>query len=104
MAGHLGVAELRHQGEHLQLLGAEGPGGVPHPGQQPGRRLIIDEPTSALDQERGSSILELILKITVEHDTATVLVTHDQRLLPLMHSVHTLVDDVLSTSVTTVAG
>ncbi|HSP53764.1 MAG TPA: ABC transporter ATP-binding protein [Cryobacterium sp.] len=60
--------------------------------------LVVDEPTSALDQERGSSILELILRLTVEHDTATVLVTHDQRLLPLMDSVHTMVDGALTTT------
>lgn len=66
--------------------------------------LVIDEPTSALDQERGSSILELILKLTVEHDTATVLVTHDQRLLPMLHAVHTMVDGVLTAALDTVAG
>ena len=65
--------------------------------------LVVDEPTSALDQERGSSILELILRLTVEHDTATVLVTHDQRLLPLMDSVHTMVDGTLTATRQTVA-
>lgn len=60
--------------------------------------LVIDEPTSALDQERGASILDLILRLTKEHDTATVLVTHDQRLLPLMSSVHTMVDGTLRAS------
>ena len=60
--------------------------------------LVVDEPTSALDQERGSSILELIVRLTVEHDTATVLVTHDQRLLPLMDSLHTMVDGTRTTS------
>ena len=65
--------------------------------------LVVDEPTSALDQERGSSILELLLRLTVEHDTATLLVTHDQRLLPLMDSVHTMVDGTLSRSRHTVA-
>ena len=60
--------------------------------------LVIDEPTSALDQERGASILDLILRLTREHDTATVLVTHDQRLLPLMSSVHTMVDGTLRAS------
>lgn len=59
--------------------------------------LIIDEPTSALDQERGSLILELILRLTTEHNTASLLVTHDQRLLPLFSSVHTMVDGTLST-------
>ncbi|TFC51181.1 ABC transporter ATP-binding protein [Cryobacterium sp. TMT1-21] len=60
--------------------------------------LVVDEPTSALDQERGSEILALILRLTAEHDTATVLVTHDQRLLPLMSAVHTMVDGTLTPS------
>jgi putative ABC transport system ATP-binding protein len=59
--------------------------------------LVVDEPTSALDQERGSSILALILRLTAEFDTATILVTHDQRLLPLMSSVHSMVDGGLTT-------
>jgi putative ABC transport system ATP-binding protein len=59
--------------------------------------LVVDEPTSALDQERGSSILALILRLTKEFDTATILVTHDQRLLPLMGSVYSMVDGALTT-------
>ncbi|MDJ0322956.1 ABC transporter ATP-binding protein [Cryobacterium sp. PH31-AA6] len=64
--------------------------------------LVIDEPTSALDQERGASILDLILRLTGEHDTATILVTHDQRLLPMLDSVHNMVDGILSVSRATV--
>lgn len=54
--------------------------------------LIIDEPTSALDQERGREIIELIMKITKEFNTSTMLVTHDQSHLPLMDQVMTMVD------------
>jgi putative ABC transport system ATP-binding protein len=43
--------------------------------------LLIDEPTSALDQERGHSILDLILRLTTEQNTASLLVTHDVQLL-----------------------
>jgi len=64
--------------------------------------LVIDEPTSALDQERGASILDLILRLTGEHDTATVLVTHDQHLLPMLDSVHNMVDGTLSVNRATV--
>lgn len=44
--------------------------------------LIVDEPTSALDQERGTQIIDLLLRLTAEHSTATMLVTHDARILP----------------------
>lgn len=54
--------------------------------------LIVDEPTSALDQERGHEIIELIMKLTRELNTATLLVTHDQTHLPLMDDVITMVD------------
>lgn len=60
--------------------------------------LVIDEPTSALDQERGYEIIELILKVAKEFNTATLLVTHDQSHLPLMHDVKTMVDGKFVTS------
>ena len=49
--------------------------------------LLVDEPTSALDQERGASIIELILRLTDELNTSTLLVTHDLVHLPRMHGV-----------------
>lgn len=58
--------------------------------------LIVDEPTSALDQERGAEIIDLILKVTAERRTATLLVTHDQTHLRRMGSVHTMVDGKLN--------
>ncbi|NLE78956.1 MAG: ABC transporter ATP-binding protein [Rhodococcus sp.] len=57
--------------------------------------LVIDEPTSALDQERGAAIIELILGVVREHDTATLLVTHDQAHLGRMDTVYRVVDGVL---------
>ena len=56
------------------------------------RVLLVDEPTSALDQERGASIIDLILRLTDELNTATLLVTHDLVHLPRMHGVVHLVD------------
>ena len=58
-------------------------------------RLLV---VVALGQERGSSILELIVRLTIEHATATVPVTHDQRLLPLMDSVQIMVNGTLTMS------
>ncbi len=39
--------------------------------------LLVDEPTSALDHERGAAVLDLLVTLTRERATATVLVTHD---------------------------
>lgn len=54
--------------------------------------LLVDEPTSALDQERGAQIIDLILRLTDERNTSTLLVTHDLVHLPRMHGVLHLVD------------
>ncbi|MZG04166.1 ABC transporter ATP-binding protein, partial [Streptomyces sp. SID5614] len=40
--------------------------------------LLVDEPTSALDHVRGGAVLDLIVALTRERATATVLVTHDR--------------------------
>lgn len=56
----------------------------------------MDEPTSALDQERGAEIIDLILTLTVQRGTATLLVTHDPSHLPRMDAVRTMVDGALS--------
>lgn len=54
--------------------------------------LLVDEPTSALDQERGASVVELILRLTDELATSTLLVTHDVAHLPRMHDVVHVLD------------
>ncbi|MFF5933016.1 ABC transporter ATP-binding protein [Streptomyces sp. NPDC012508] len=40
--------------------------------------LLVDEPTSALDHERGGAVVDLLVALTRERGTATVLVTHDE--------------------------
>lgn len=57
--------------------------------------LLVDEPTSALDQERGASIIELIVRLTTDLSTSTLLVTHDLVHLPRMHAVVHVVDGKL---------
>lgn len=65
--------------------------------------LLVDEPTSALDQERGASIIQLILRLTDELNTSTLLVTHDLVHLPRMHGVVNLVDGALVDTVSAAA-
>lgn len=57
--------------------------------------LIVDEPTSALDQERGAAIIDLIMRMTSEYQTATLLVTHDERHLHRMSAHYNMKDGVL---------
>jgi putative ABC transport system ATP-binding protein len=60
--------------------------------------LLVDAPTSALDQERGASIIELLLTLTRELSTSTLLVTHDLVHLPRMHALVHMVDGRLTES------
>ncbi|MFI5638480.1 ABC transporter ATP-binding protein [Streptomyces goshikiensis] len=46
--------------------------------------LLVDEPTSALDHDRGAAVLDLLVTLTRERATATVLVTHDHAHLERM--------------------
>jgi len=45
------------------------------------RLLIADEPTGNLDPESADEILYLIRDLTIQHKTATILATHDYRLI-----------------------
>lgn len=58
--------------------------------------LLVDEPTSALDQARGAQVMDLIVALTREFQTATLLVTHDTSYLPRMDAVAHMVDGRLS--------
>ncbi|WP_329124948.1 ABC transporter ATP-binding protein [Streptomyces sp. NBC_01465] len=61
--------------------------------------LLVDEPTSALDHERGASVLELLVTLTRERGTATVLVTHDVAHLDRMDRTVTMADGRLDAPV-----
>ncbi|MFD3543874.1 ABC transporter ATP-binding protein [Streptomyces sp. NPDC058662] len=54
--------------------------------------LLVDEPTSALDHERGAAVLDLLVGLTRERGTATVLVTHDRAHLERMDRTATMAD------------
>ncbi|MEU2831196.1 ABC transporter ATP-binding protein [Streptomyces lavendulae] len=54
--------------------------------------LLVDEPTSALDHERGAAVLDLLVTLTRERSTATVLVTHDRAHLDRMDRAATITD------------
>jgi putative ABC transport system ATP-binding protein len=60
--------------------------------------LLVDEPTSALDHERGAAILDLLVTLTRERSTATVLVTHDRVHLERMDRTATMADGRLTPS------
>ncbi|GAA0708507.1 ABC transporter ATP-binding protein [Dactylosporangium roseum] len=59
--------------------------------------LLVDEPTSALDHDRGAAIVDLLINLTRERGTATVLVTHDHGHLDRVDHVAEMVDGRLRT-------
>lgn len=54
--------------------------------------LLVDEPTSALDHEHGAAVLDLLVCLTRERGTATVLVTHDRAHLDEADAVREMTD------------
>ncbi|MEV8532620.1 ABC transporter ATP-binding protein [Streptomyces sp. NPDC051211] len=60
--------------------------------------LLVDEPTSALDHERGAAVLDLLVALTRERSTATVLVTHDRTHLAAVDHTATMTDGRLTAS------
>lgn len=45
--------------------------------------ILADEPTAALDAQRALSVMELLKKLSAEQGVAIIVVTHDERMLPL---------------------
>jgi len=45
--------------------------------------ILADEPTGNLDEETGKLVMDMIFKLTKEHNTSLILVTHDQELAQL---------------------
>ncbi|KQP53859.1 ABC transporter ATP-binding protein [Agreia sp. Leaf283] len=91
----VGLADQRHKRPHQLSGGQRQRVNIARALMNDPAVLLVDEPTSALDQERGAGIIELILRLTDELDTSTLLVTHDLVHLPRMHGVLRLVDGAL---------
>jgi len=43
--------------------------------------ILADEPTAALDKERAKSVVEMLKKMTREHNVTIIMVTHDHSLV-----------------------
>jgi putative ABC transport system ATP-binding protein len=55
------------------------------------RVILADEPTASLDTERGLSVMRLLRKLSTEHGTAVLVVTHDTRMIgEVDHVIHLL--------------
>lgn len=57
--------------------------------------ILADEPTASLDSSRAFEVVELLAKETRERKKATIMVTHDERLLKYCDAVYEMSDGVL---------
>jgi len=58
--------------------------------------LLADEPTANLDWENSKRVLELMVNISRDFQTAVVIVSHDPRVLEYAHRKYQLYDGVIS--------
>lgn len=60
--------------------------------------ILADEPTAALDGERALSVMNLLRKLAHEQAVAIIVVTHDERMLPLFDRILRVEDGVVKES------
>lgn len=58
--------------------------------------ILADEPTASLDTQKAFEVVELLAKQTREKNKATIMVTHDERLISYCDKVYEMHDGVLS--------
>ena len=61
--------------------------------------ILADEPTAALDGERALSVMQLLRKLAQEQEVAIVVVTHDERMLPLFDRILRVEDGVVKEAI-----
>lgn len=61
--------------------------------------IFADEPTASLDTNRAYEVIKLLAKQTKEQKTATIMVTHDERMLEYCDKVYEIVDGILKIKV-----
>ncbi len=58
--------------------------------------ILADEPTASLDTAKAFEVVELLARETKERDKATIMVTHDERLIKYCDRVYEMHDGVLA--------
>ncbi|OKK04498.1 ABC transporter ATP-binding protein [Streptomyces sp. CB03234] len=92
----VGLADLAGRGPHQLSGGQRQRVAIARALMNDPAVLLVDEPTSALDHERGAAVLDLLVTLTRERGTATVLVTHDRAHVDRMDRTVTVQDGRLS--------
>ncbi|MGO4928221.1 ABC transporter ATP-binding protein [Fundicoccus sp. Sow4_F4] len=58
--------------------------------------ILADEPTASLDTERAYEVVEILARETKEQNKATIMVTHDERLIGYCDKVYSMKDGQLT--------
>lgn len=58
--------------------------------------ILADEPTASLDSERAFEVVDILARETKSKKKATIMVTHDERLIDKCDKVYVMKDGVLS--------
>ncbi len=58
--------------------------------------IFADEPTASLDTKKAFEVVKLLAKLTKEQKKATIMVTHDERMLEFCDKVYVIVDGLIS--------
>lgn len=58
--------------------------------------ILADEPTASLDTERAIEVVEILARETKDKEKATIMVTHDERLIGYCDKVYSMEDGVLT--------
>jgi len=56
--------------------------------------VLADEPTAPLDSERALSVMRILNQMAVEHHTAVIVVTHDEKIIPTFKRIYHIRDGV----------
>ncbi len=58
--------------------------------------ILADEPTCSLDTERAIEVVEILARETKDKEKATIMVTHDERLIGYCDKVYSMEDGKLT--------
>jgi putative ABC transport system ATP-binding protein len=59
------------------------------------RIILADEPTAALDSQRAGVVMDLLRKVAQEHQSAVIVVTHDEKIFNRFDRIYSLRDGAL---------
>ena len=54
--------------------------------------ILADEPTAPLDSERALAVIRILEKMAGQYQTAIVVVTHDEKIIPTFKRIYTIRD------------